>query len=69
MTAPAVLRKGLPRIIDMLLSSGISRTTKSVKIKQLLATWRGTFSQIPTGTLVDLSAIYKDISVGISLSR
>ena len=37
-TAPAVLRKGLPRIIGILSSSGISNTTKSVNIKQLLVT-------------------------------
>jgi hypothetical protein len=35
-TAPAVLRKGLPGIIDILSSLGISNTTKSVNIKQLL---------------------------------
>src|SRR3954468_20428268 len=34
-TAPAVLRKGLPRIMDMLPSSSMSSTTKSVSIKQL----------------------------------
>src|SRR3954463_15894617 len=34
-TAPAVLRKGLPRIMYMLPSSGMSSTTKSVSIKQL----------------------------------
>src|SRR3954470_9401414 len=54
--APTVLRKGLPRIMDMLPSSGMSSTTKSVRIKQL-ATFTGTSSQIPIGTAVDLSAI------------
>src|SRR3954465_13421825 len=44
--APAVLRKGLPRIMDMLPSSGISSTTKSVRIKQLATS---------TETTVDLS--------------
>src|SRR3954463_9007729 len=67
-TEPAVLRKGLPRIMDMLPSSGMSSTTKSVRIKQL-ATSTGTSSQIPTGTVVDLSAILREISVGISFSK
>src|ERR1041384_7153217 len=48
-TAPAVLRKGLPIIMDMLPSSVMSSTTKSVRIKQL-ATSTGTSSQIPIGT-------------------
>ena len=52
-TTPVVLRKGLPRIIDMLPSSGMSSTTKSVSIKQL-ATSTGTSSKIPIGTAVDL---------------
>src|SRR5215216_7914777 len=65
-TAPAVFKKGLPRIIDMLSSSGISSITKSVKIVTL-ATTTGTSSQIPIGTAVDLSAICKDILVGVSL--
>src|ERR1044072_761739 len=55
-TEPAVLRKGRPRIMDMLPSSGMSSTTKSVSIKQL-ATSIGTSSQIPIGMAVDLSAI------------
>ena len=33
--SPCRLRKGLPRIIDILSSSGISRITKSVKIVRL----------------------------------
>ena len=64
--SPAVFKKGLPRIIDMLSSSGISSITKSVKIVTL-ATTTGTSSQIPIGMAVDLSAICKDISVGVSL--
>ena len=64
-TAPAVLRKGLPRMMDMLLSSVMSSTTKSISIKQL-ATSTGTSSQIPIGTAVDLSAICREISLGIS---
>src|SRR3954467_570348 len=67
-TAPAVLRKGLPRIKDILPSSGMSSTTKSVRIKQL-ATSTGTSSQISIGTVVDLSAIWREISVGISFSK
>src|SRR3954471_2103769 len=67
-TAPAVLRKGLPRMIDMLPSSGMSSTTKLVSIKQL-ATSIGTSSQIPIGTAVDLSAICREISVGINFSK
>ena len=50
--SPAVLRKGLPRIIDILPSSGISRITKSVKIVTF-ATTTGTSSQIPTGICSD----------------
>src|SRR4051812_22771556 len=68
-TAPAVLRKGLPRIIDILSSSGISDTTKLVNIKQLVATCTGIFSHIPTGIAVDLSAICKEVSVGVNFSR
>src|SRR6266496_526732 len=67
-TAPAVFKKGLPRIIDMLSSSGISSITKSVKIVTL-ATTTGTSSQIPIGMAVDLSGICKDISVGVSLFK
>ena len=50
---PAVFKKGLLRIIDILSSSGISRITKSVKIVTF-ATTTGTSSQIPTGIAVDL---------------
>ena len=57
-TAPAVFKKGLPRIIDILSSSGISSITKSVKIVTF-ATTTGTSSQIPTGITVDLSAFAK----------
>src|SRR3954469_23557196 len=67
-TAPTVLRKGLPRIMDMLPSSGMSSATKSVRIKQL-ATSTGTSSQIPIGAAVDLSAILREIYVGISFSK
>ena len=52
--------------MDILASSGISRITKSVKIVTF-ATTTGTSSQIPTGIAVDLSAICKDISVGVNL--
>src|ERR1041385_1927044 len=54
--AHAVLRKGVPRIMDMLPSSSMSSKTKSVRIKQLATSTR-TSSQIPIGTDVDLSAI------------
>ena len=54
--APAVFKKGLPRIIDMLSSSGISSITKSVKIVTL-ATTTGTSSQIPISMAVDLSVM------------
>ena len=67
-TAPAVFKKGLPRIIDILASSGISRITKSIQIVTFAATI-GTSSQIPTGIAVDLSAICKDISVGVNLFK
>lgn len=67
-TSPAVFKKGLPRIIDILSSSGISRITKSVKIV-MFATTTGTSSQIPTGIAVHLSAICKDISVGVNLFK
>src|SRR3989337_1043149 len=67
-TAPVVFKKGLPRIIDMLSSSGISSITKSVKIVTL-ATTTGTSSQIPIGMAVDFSAICKDISIGVSLFK
>ena len=66
--SPAVFKKGLPRIIDILSSSGISRITKSVKMV-MFATTTGTSSQIPTGIAVDLSAICKDISVGVNLFK
>src|SRR4051812_8504138 len=55
-TAPAVLRKDLPRIMDVLPSSGMSSTIKLVRIKQL-ETSTGTSSQIPIGMVVELSAI------------
>ena len=67
-TAPTVFKKGHPRIIDILSSSGISRVTKSVKIVTF-ATTTGTSSQIPTGIAVDLLAICKDISVGVNLFK
>ena len=66
--SPAVLRKGLPRIIDILSSSGISRITKSVKIVTF-GTTTCTSSQIPTGIAVYLSAICKEISVGVNLFK
>src|SRR3954470_8233934 len=66
--SPAVFKKGLPRIIDILSSSGISRITKSVKIVTF-ATTTGTSSQIPAGISVDLSAICKDISVAVNLLK
>src|SRR3954465_6443729 len=66
--SPCSIKKGLPRIIDILSSSGISRITKSVKIV-MFATTTGTSSQIPTGIAVDLSAICKDISVGVNLFK
>src|SRR3954463_12430050 len=49
----AVLRKYLPRIMDMLPYSGMSRSTK---VKQL-GTSTGTSSHIPIGIVVDLSSI------------
>ena len=64
-TAPAVFKKGLPRIIGILSSSGISRIIKSVKIVTF-ATTTCTSSQIPTCIAVDLSAICKDISLGVN---
>ena len=65
---PAVFKKGLLRIIDILSSSGISRITKSVKIVTFPTT-TGTSSQIPTGIAIDLSAICKDISVAVNLFK
>ena len=65
--SPYSIQKGLPRIIDILSSSGISRITKSVKIVTFASTTTGTSSQMPTGIAVDLSAISKDISVGVNL--
>src|SRR3954470_5859042 len=67
-TTPVVLRKVLPRIMDMLPSSGMSSTTKSVSIKQL-ATSTGTSSQIPIGTVIDLPAISRERYIGISFSK
>ena len=52
----------------MLSSSGISSITQSVKIVTL-ATTTGTSSHILIGMAVDLSAICKDISVGVSLFK
>src|SRR3954468_10869480 len=46
----------------------MSRITKSFKIVTF-ATTTGTSSQIPTGIAVDLSAICKDISVGVNLFK
>src|SRR5215216_6259459 len=66
--SPCSIQKGSTKIIEMLLSSGISSITKSVKIVTLAAT-TGTSSQIPIGMAVDLSAICKDISVGVSLFK
>ena len=65
-TTPVVLKKGLPRIIDILSSLGISRITKSVKIVTF-AIATGPSSQIPIGIEVDLLAICKDIPVGVNL--
>ena len=67
-TAPAVFKKGLPRIIDILSSSGISRITKSIKIVTF-ATTTGTSSKISMGITVDLSAICKEILVGPTYSN
>ena len=64
--SPVVFKKGLPRIIDILSSSGISIITKSIKIVTF-ATTTGTSTQIPMGIAVDLSAICKEISVGVNL--
>ena len=47
--SPCSIQKGLPRIIDILSSSGISRITKSVKIV-MFATTTGTSSHILTGS-------------------
>ena len=65
---PCSIQKGSSKVIDILSSSGISRITKSVKIVTF-ATTIGTSSQIPTGIAVDLSAICKDISVGVNLFK
>ena len=43
--SPAVFKKGLPRMINILSSSGISRITKFIKIV-MFATTTGTSSQI-----------------------
>ena len=67
-TAHAVFKKGLPRMTGILLSSGISRITKSVKIVTF-ATTTGTSSQTPMSIAVDLSAICKEISVGVNLFK
>ena len=67
-TSPAVFKKGLPRMIDILSSSGISRITKSVKIVTF-ATTTGTSSQTPMGIAVDLSAICMEISVDVNLFK
>ncbi|KAI5017841.1 hypothetical protein ZWY2020_042729 [Hordeum vulgare] len=66
-TVPAVFKMGLPRMTSMASSSGISRITKSVKIV-MLATTTGTSSQMPIGKGVDLSAICREILVGVNLS-
>ena len=65
---PCSIQEGSTKDIVMLSSSGISSITKSVKIVTL-ATTTGTSSQIPIGMAVDLSAIGKDISVGVSLFK
>ena len=56
MIAPAVCRKGRPKIIGICLSSSMSNTTKSTGIKHL-PTLTGTSSRTPRGYFTDLSAI------------
>jgi hypothetical protein len=56
--SPYSIKKRLPKIIDKLSSLGISNITKSVEICTL-ATIAETFSHIPIGIAVDLSAICK----------
>ena len=66
-TAPAVFKKGLPRMTAMVSCSGISKITKSIQMVTL-ATTTDTSSQMPIGKAVDLSAICREISVGVNLS-
>ncbi|GJW13604.1 transposase, MuDR, MULE transposase domain protein [Tanacetum coccineum] len=62
--ARAVSRKGLPKIIRILKFSGISRITKSIG-RTNLSTLISTFSTIPIGYWINLSANSKLILVGI----
>ena len=66
--SPTTFRKGLPRMIDILSSSGISTLTKSVKIVTF-ATTTDTSSQILMGIVFDLSTICKEISFGVNLFK
>lgn len=67
-TPPTIFKNVHPRIIDRLSFSRISSTTKYVGSK-LLAIKIGTFSTMPIGLAVNLSAICKDISICINLSK
>ena len=63
MMAPAVAKKGRPRMIGIWRSSSMSRTTKSTGMNSL-PTFKGTSSRMPTGNLIDRSASWSDIEVG-----
>ncbi|GJX01359.1 hypothetical protein Tco_0185272 [Tanacetum coccineum] len=67
-TASAVCRKGLPKIRGTLLSSSISRITKSTG-KVILPTSTNIFSAIPIGYWKDLYANLTLILVGFKVSR
>ena len=59
-----VAKNGLPRIMGTSLSSSMSRTTKSTG-KMNLSIFTSTSSRIPRGKAIDLSAICKEIEVGV----
>ena len=66
--SPCSSQKGLPRMIGILLSSVISRITKSVKVVTF-ATTTCTSSQIPMGIAVDLSTIGKEFQLVLTISN
>ena len=66
--SPCSIQKGSSKNNRHTIVLGISRITKSIKIVTFATTTR-TSSQIPTGIAVDLSAICKDISVGVGLFK
>ena len=66
MCAFVVLRKGLPRMRGVFMSSCMSSTTKSTRTKKFLIFTR-IFSAIPAGQRTDWLASCRHIDVGVSI--